>query len=116
MSDSGTSTKSSIVRLAIILAVSVIVLAFIAVTIRKAETQAAQTSGIIEAITFGPSEPGKAAPERTAMVRLADGTLVQAHIATSAKVNAGQRATMLVYQPVFSAAPRYEVGEAQNIK
>jgi len=74
------------------------------------------TTGTIEAITVRPSTADHVAGERTAMIRLADGTLVQARVVTPESVRSGQRAKVHVSEQVLSGTRTYEVLEAPEAR
>ena len=116
MSDDSSPVRANIVPLAIVTAIAVGVLTIISFTAKKADDPVEQVSGIVEAITYGPKKSDRTVPERTAIIRLADGTLVQARVAESVKVGSGQKARMLVYQQVFSATRTYELVAAETVK
>ena len=71
-------------------------------------------SGVIEAVTFRGGNDEPAEPDRTAVIRMADGTIVQAHVDTPLNVHSGQRAKIAVYEHLLSAERTYEVVEARD--
>lgn len=93
----------------LIAAISAVVLAVVWSSAHKLGAPVDEISGTIEAVTFEPTAGGDVAANRSAIVRLPDGTLVQARITTHLPVQRGQRATLLVYTGVFSPARTYEI-------
>ena len=94
--------------------VAAVVLAFIWFSARNPSTQVGEISGIIEAVTFRGGTDDPAAPGRTAVIRLADGSIVRAHIVASLSVHSGQRARIAVYEHVLSTDRTYEVLDARD--
>ena len=93
-----------------------IIVTLIFLTAKKADKPIDEMNGMIEAVTAGPATPGHAVPDRTAIIRLADGTILQAHVATAAAVHSGQKAKILVYERGLSATRSYEVVDAENVR
>jgi len=94
--------------------IAALVLPFLWFSVRNPSKQVAELSGVIEAVTFrGPTDDPRAS-DRTAVIRLSDGTIVQAHIVTPASVHSGQRARIAVYEHVLSAERTYELVEARD--
>ncbi|TMH22837.1 MAG: hypothetical protein E6H63_18620 [Betaproteobacteria bacterium] len=94
--------------------IGAIVLVFFWFSVQNPSRQVAEISGTIEAVTFrgATDEPGSS--DRTAVIRLADGTIVQAHIVTPHTVHSGQRAKIAVYEHVLSTERTYEVVDARE--
>lgn len=72
--------------------------------------------GVVQAVTESSQIGADGHPMRTALVRLDDGTLIQAHIATAAEVHSDQKAKVLMYEQVFSAARSYELVGVEGAK
>jgi hypothetical protein len=94
--------------------IAVIVLSFLWFSVRNPSKQVAELSGVIEAVTFRGATDDPRAADRTAVIRLADGTIVQAHVVTRVSVHSGQRARVAVYEHVLSAERTYELVEARD--
>ncbi|HET7362499.1 MAG TPA: hypothetical protein VFJ70_02885 [Burkholderiales bacterium] len=105
------ATLRSLTPFAIIAAV---VLSFLWFSVQNPSKQVAELSGVIEAVTFRGATDDPLASDRTAVIRLADGTIVQAHIVTPLNVHAGQRARVAVYERVLSAERTYKLVEARD--
>ncbi len=91
--------------------IAAVVLAFLWFSVSNPSTQIGEISGVIEAVTFS---GGAAAPDRTAVIRLPDGSLVHAHIVASLSAHSGQRARIAVYEHVLSTDRSYEVLDARD--
>jgi HAMP domain-containing protein len=91
---------------------AIVVAVFIWFWITDPRRSIGEMTGMIEAITVQPSSTGHAGADRTAMIRLADGTLVQASVVTPMLVRSGQRAKVLVSEQMLSGTRTYEVVEA----
>ena len=94
--------------------IAAVVLALLWFSASNPSTQVGEISGIIEAVTFRGGTDDPAAPDRTAVVRLPDGSLVHAHIVASLSVHSGQRARVAVYEHVMSTDRSYEVLDARD--
>ena len=94
--------------------IAAIVVSFFWFSARNPSKQVAELSGIIEAVTFRGATDDPRASDRTAVIRLTDGTIVQAHIVTPVTVHSGQRARIVVYEHVLSSERTYEVVEARD--
>jgi hypothetical protein len=94
--------------------IGAIVLSFFWFSFKNPSKQIAELSGTIEAVTFRGANDQPGAPDRTAVIRLTDGTIVQAHILAQLNVHAGQHARIAVYEHVLSAERRYELVEARD--
>lgn len=94
--------------------IAVIVLAFLWFSVQNPSRQVAEISGIIEAVTFRGESDGPGAADRTAVIRLTDGTIVQAHVLAPLNVHSGQRAKIAVYEHALSTDRTYEVVEARE--
>ncbi len=94
--------------------IAALVLSSLWFSVRNPSKQVAEMSGIIEAVTFRGASDDPRVSERTAVIRLADGTIVQAHIVTPLRVHSGQRAKVAVYEQVLSAERTYELVEARD--
>jgi len=95
---------------------AIVVVVFVWFWIADPRRSIGEMSGMIEAITVQPSMVGHAGADRTAMIRLADGTLVQASVVTPAHVRSGQRAKVRVSEQMLSGARTYEVVEAADTR
>src|SRR5437763_13048448 len=105
MTDAASSTRIN----AILFAVLVLVVAlFIWFWISNPMRSVGDTTGTIEAVTVRPSSEGHVSGERTAMIRLGDGTLVQARVLTPESVRSGQRAKVHVSEQLLSGTRTYE--------
>jgi len=109
MPDALSSQRMNNVLFAIL---AIVVVVFVWFWITDPRRNIGEISGMIEAITVQPSISGHAGAERTAMIRLADGTLVQASVVTPTHVRSGQRAKVLVSEQMLSGTRTYEVVEA----
>lgn len=94
--------------------IAAIVLAFLWTSVQNPSRQVAEMNGVIEAVTFRGASDGPGAADRTAVIRLTDGTIVQAHILASLSAHSGQRARIAVYEHALSADRTYEVVEARD--
>jgi hypothetical protein len=63
----------------------------------------------VEATTTRQQSDAQAEPDRTAMIRMPDGRVTQAHIVTQRPVRAGERARIVVTEDVLSGQRTYEV-------
>ena len=70
----------------------------------------------VEATTTRPQTDNQALPDRTAMIRMPDGRLLQARIATPAPVQAGQRARVVVIEDLLSGQRTYELTDVVAAK
>ena len=95
---------------------AIVVVVFIWFWITDPRRSVGEMTGVIEAITVQPSANGHAGSDRTAMIRLADGTLVQAAVLTPLHVRSGQRAKLLVSEQMLSGTRTYEVVDAADSK
>lgn len=109
MSEAAASSRINTILFAVL---ALVVVLFIWFWISNPMRSVGETTGTIEAITVRASTEGNVGAERTAMVRLADGTLVQARILTAVNVHSGQRAKLHVSEQVLSGTRTYEVLEA----
>ena len=96
--------------------IAAIVLSFLWFSVRNPSKQVAEISGTIEAVTFRGATDDPRASDRTAVIRLADGTIVQAHIARQLSVHSGQRARIAVYERVLSSERTYELIETRDTR
>ena len=94
--------------------IAAIVVSFFWFSARNPSKQVAELSGVIEAVTFRGATDDPSAADRTAVIRLADGTIVQAHIVAPINVHSGQRARIAVYEHVLSTERSYEVIETRD--
>lgn len=94
--------------------IAAIVLAFLWFSVQNPSRQVAEISGVVEAVTFRGASDGPGAADRTAVIRLTDGTIVQAHVLTPLTVHSGQRAKIAVYEHALSTDRTYEVIEARE--
>jgi HAMP domain-containing protein len=95
---------------------AIVIVVFIWFWITDPRRNVGEMSGTIEAITVQPSTNGHVGSDRTAMIRLADGTLVQASVVTPMHVRSGQRAKVLVSEQMLSGTRTYEVVEAADTR
>ncbi len=94
--------------------IALIVLAFLWFSVQNPSRQVAEISGVIEAVTFRGESDGPGTADRTAVIRLTDGTIVQAHVLAPLSVHSGQRAKIVVYEHALSTDRTYEVVEARD--
>lgn len=94
--------------------IAALVLSFLWFSVRNPSKQVAELSGIVEAVTFRGATDDPRASDRTAVIRLTDGTIIQARVVTPASVHSGQRARIAVYEQVLSAERTYELLEARD--
>jgi hypothetical protein len=94
--------------------IAAIVLTFFWFSFKNPSKQVGELSGTIEAVTFRGANDQPGASDRTAVIRLTDGTIVQAHILAPLSVHAGQQARIAVYEHVLSAERRYELVDARD--
>jgi hypothetical protein len=94
--------------------IAAVVLAFVWLSVRSPSTQVGEIDGTIEAVTFRGGTDGPSAADRSAVIRLPDGSLVHAHIVASLSVHSGQRARVAVYEHVLSTDRTYEVLDARD--
>lgn len=94
--------------------IAAIVLSFFWFSVKNPSKQVAEVSGIIEAVTFRGAADEPSASDRTALIRLADGSRVQAHIVKPLSVHSGQRARVVVYEHVLSSERSYELIDARD--
>lgn len=94
--------------------IAALVLTFLWFSVQNPSRQVAEISGVIEAVTFRGESDGPGAADRTAVIRLTDGTIVQAHILAPLTVHSGQRAKIAVYEHALSSDRRYEVVETRD--
>jgi HAMP domain-containing protein len=109
MTEAGSQSRINAILFALL---ALVVLLFIWFWISNPMRSVGDTTGMIEAVTVQASTEGNVGAERTAMIRLADGTLVQARVITAASVHSGQRAKMHVSEQVLSGTRTYELLEA----
>src|SRR5690349_11351372 len=64
---------------------------------------------LVEATTAGPQADSPIPAERTAMIRMPDGRLLQARVVTRDPVQAGQRARIVVIEDLLSGQRTYEL-------
>jgi HAMP domain-containing protein len=96
--------------------IGAIVLAFFWFSLRNPSSQVAEISGTIEAVTFRGDTDAPGIADRTAVIRLADGTMLQAHVAAPLSVHSGQQARIVVYERILSAERTYEVIDAHDAR
>jgi hypothetical protein len=114
MTDARSSRKLDLILFAVLAAV---VVAFAGFWIADPSRTVGETTGTILALTIQPSTGGHAGADRTAMIRLADGTLVQARVVAESNLRSGQRAKLLVSEQLLSGTRTYEVLEsAEDVK
>ena len=111
MTDAASSTRINAVLFAVL---ALVVLLFIWFWISNPMRSVGDTTGTIEAVTVQSSSEDHVAAERTAMIRLADGTLVQARVVTPERVRSGERAKVHVSEQVLSGTRTYEVLESPD--
>jgi hypothetical protein len=106
----------SIRSLAPYVIIGAIVVVFFWFSVQNPSRQVAEINGTIEAVTFrgATDEPGTA--DRTAVIRLGDGTIVQAHVVTALAVHSGQLARIAVYEHVLSTERTYAVIAAHDAR
>ena len=63
----------------------------------------------VEATTTHQQADPQATPDRTAMIRMPDGRLIQARIVTQRPVQAGQQARIIVIEDALSGRRSYEL-------
>ena len=113
MTEAASSSRINAILFALL---ALVVALFIWFWISNPTRSVGDTNGTIEAITVRPRAEGIAGAERTAMVRLPDGTLVQARVVTAANVHSGQRAKVHVSEQMLSGTRTYEVLEAPEAR
>lgn len=111
MNDAASSTRINVILFAVL---ALVVALFIWFWISNPMRSLGDTTGTVEAVTVGTTSEGHVAAERTAMIRLADGTLVQARVITPESVRSGQRAKVHVSEQVLSGTRTYEVLESPD--
>jgi len=94
--------------------IAALVLAFLWFSVQNPSRQVAEITGVIEAVTFRGESDAPGAADRTAVIRLNDGTIVQAHIVAALNAHSGQRARIAVYEHALSSDRTYEVVEARD--
>jgi predicted membrane protein len=87
-----------------------VVLAFVWFSVSRTERPLEEITATVEGVTFGPAAD-HASQERTALIRMANGSVIEARIATPEKVQSGQRARVLVYERALGGRD-YEIIEA----
>ena len=92
--------------------VASVVLAFVWFSVTRTDRPREEITAMIEGVTFGPASAGHGR-ERTALIRLADGTVAEARLAARENVHPGQNVRVLVYERAF-AGPTYEIVEADS--
>ena len=70
----------------------------------------------VEATTSRPQTDSQTPPDRTAMIRMPDGRLVQARIIAHDPVQAGQRAHIVVIEDLLSGQRTYELTDVVAAK
>lgn len=70
----------------------------------------------VEATTTRQQADPQAAPDRTAMIRTADGRLMQARIVTQRPVQAGEQAKIVVIEDALSGRRTYELVDVVTAK
>ena len=95
---------------------AVVIVVFVWFWVTDPQRKVGEMTGMVEAVTLQPAASGHAGADRTAMIRLADGTLVQARVITAAHVRSGQRAKLLVSEQVLSGTRTYEVVDAADTR
>jgi hypothetical protein len=113
MSTASTSGRINTILFALF---AVVALLFIWFWISNPTRSVGETSGTVEAITVQPSTDSHVGPDRTAMIRLGDGTLVQAKVVTPINVHSGQRAKLVIAEQLLSGTRTYEVVEAAETR
>ena len=68
-----------------------------------------EVTGNVEATMTRPQADGQSESERTAMIRLPDGRLIEARIVTQDAVQDGQRAKIVVIEDLLSGRRTYEL-------
>jgi hypothetical protein len=96
--------------------IAAIVLSFLWFSVRNPSKQVGEISGTIEAVTFRGATDDPRASDRTAVIRLADGTIVQAHIVRPLSVHSGQHARIAVYEHVLSSERTYELIDTRDAR
>lgn len=112
----GEPSSSSTINTILFGVLALVVLLFIWFWISNPTRSVGEMTGTIEAITSQTGTEGHTGPERTAMIRLADGTLVQARVLSVTPLHSGQRARLAVSEQVLSGARTYEVVEAADVR
>lgn len=100
-------TEKSPGRRTTIVVIAIFLLIAIASMFNQPSGPVTETTGIVQAFTFIPSDVG--APPQVASVRLIDGTLVRANVRPGVLVQPGQIAKVLVYRRVITGASAYEL-------
>lgn len=113
MTDAAPSSRINAILFALL---ALVVLLFIWFWISNPMRSLGDTTGTIEAVTVRANTDGNVSAERTAMIRLADGTLVQARVVTAANVHSGQRAKVHISEQVLSGSRIYELQEAPEAR
>ena len=113
MTEAASSSRINAILFALL---ALVVLLFIWFWISNPTRSVGDTTGTIEAVTVRASSEGNVSAERTAMIRLADGTLIQAHVVTAANVRSGQHAKVHVSEQVLSGTRTYEVVEEPDTR
>ena len=93
---------------------SAFLLIAIALTFNQPGGPVTETTGIVQAFAFIPSDVG--APPQVASVRLTDGAVVQARVRSGVLVQPGQIAKVRVYRRVITGAPAYELVSTEQRK
>src|SRR3954469_10729185 len=110
MPDAGPSGPSAANRSALpvvfVAAVAVLVGWFI---LSHSSRRVEEIIATVEATTTRQQSDTRAEPDRTAMIRMPDGRVTQAHIVTHRPVRAGERARIVVTEDVLSGQRTYEV-------
>jgi HAMP domain-containing protein len=112
MTEAASSSRINAILFALL---ALVVLLFIWFWISNPSRSVGDTTGTIEAVTVRASSEGNVGGERTAMIRLADGTLIQAHVVTPTNVHSGERAKVHISEQVLSGTRTYEVLEAPEV-
>ena len=103
MAEAAASKKSAAIPVALVAAAVVLVVWFV---IANSSRRVEEVIATVEAITSGGRESG---PERTALIGLPDGRRLYARIVTREPVRPGQKARIVVTEPLLSSARTYEV-------
>ena len=100
----GVSTLSRYLTYGVI---AVVILCVAAFALNQAGGPVTDTRGIVESHTHVPTDTGP--PVQRAVVRLADGAVVQAIVVMPTPIRTGETAKVRVYRRVITGAPKYEV-------
>ena len=89
--------------------IAMIVVVFVWFAASHGTREVGVITGTIEGVTFRTPSGEKGSEQRSAVIRLSDGTIAQGRIATPGDVRAGQRVKIKVYEELFSSTRTYEV-------